>query len=75
MFQDFGEGFRVYLISLVFMEFCSLKKLRLCFSTDQGSENPLVYCNMTVFASDQYFSGLGEGLTFIGLLISLVKLC
>ena len=47
VFQDFGEGFRVYLISLVFMEFCSLKKLRLCFSTDQRSENPLVYCNLT----------------------------
>ena len=65
-----GEGFHVCLISLVVMEFCSLKKLRLCFSTDQGSENPLVYRNLTVFGSDQYFSGLGEG--FIGLLISLV---
>jgi len=58
VFQDFGEEFRVYLISLVFMEFCSLKKLRLCFSTDQRSENPLVYCNLTVFALDQYFLDL-----------------
>jgi len=59
--SDFGEGFRVYLISLVFQEFCSRNKLRLCFSTDQGSENPLVFCNLTVFASDQFFSGLGVG--------------
>ena len=46
VFLDFGEGFRVYLISLVFQEFCSRNKLRLCFSTDQGSENPLVNCNL-----------------------------
>ena len=29
-----GEGFRVCLISPVVMEFCSLQKLRLCFSTN-----------------------------------------
>ena len=29
-----SEGFRVCLISLVVLEFCSLKKLRLCFSTN-----------------------------------------
>jgi len=67
VFQDFGEGFRVYLISLVFMEFCSLKETQTLFQHRSEKRKPFGVLQSDWFASDQYFSGLGEG--FIGLLI------
>ena len=45
-----GEGFRVCLISLVVIGFCSLKKLRLCFSRNEGSKKPSVY----ILQSEEY---------------------
>ena len=74
-FLDFGEGFYVYvylLISLVFIELYSLKKLILCFGTNQGNKNPLVH--ILQLQSSWYFSLLsifldfGEGLICINIL-------
>ena len=79
-FLDFGEGFYVYLlISLVFIELYSLKKLILCFRTNQGNKNPLVH--ILQLQSSWYFSLLsifldfGEGLICINIYWTLDFTC